>query len=45
MPDGALVMGAQFEDLVNTGEKTTIWVSCLPGKCGEGHVSATTAAD
>lgn len=23
-----------FEDLVNTGEKTTIWVSCLEGHCG-----------
>lgn len=25
----------KFEDYVNTGERTTIWVSCLPGKCGE----------
>eukprot|EP00208_Stichococcus_sp_RCC1054_P000529 CAMPEP_0206143350 /NCGR_PEP_ID=MMETSP1473-20131121/20215_1 /ASSEMBLY_ACC=CAM_ASM_001109 /TAXON_ID=1461547 /ORGANISM="Stichococcus sp, Strain RCC1054" /LENGTH=300 /DNA_ID=CAMNT_0053538701 /DNA_START=207 /DNA_END=1109 /DNA_ORIENTATION=- len=23
-----------FEDLVNTGEKTTIWVSCVEGRCG-----------
>lgn len=35
MPDSAPALGVQFEDLVNTGEKTTIWVSCLIGKCGE----------
>lgn len=35
MPESAPVWGMQFEDLVNTGEKTTIWVSCLIGKCGE----------
>jgi hypothetical protein len=24
----------KFEDSVNTGERTTIWITCLPGKCG-----------
>ena len=34
----------QYEDLVNTGEKTTIWVSCLPGKCGTEPDSAAAVA-
>lgn len=24
----------RFDDLVNTGERTTIWVSCIEGRCG-----------
>ena len=31
----ALWRGLQFEDVANSGEKTTLWVSCLPGKCGD----------
>ena len=30
---------------MNTGEKTTIWVSCLPGKCGEEFGPAKLAAN
>mmetsp|Transcript_20606 Transcript_20606/g.62049 ORF Transcript_20606/g.62049 Transcript_20606/m.62049 type:complete len:322 (+) Transcript_20606:156-1121(+) len=31
----------KFEDSVNTGERTTLWVTCLPGKCGPTTTSGT----
>lgn len=31
----------KFEDSVNTGERTTVWVTCLPGKCGATTTSTT----
>lgn len=25
----------KFEDTVNTGERSTLWVSCIEGQCGK----------